>query len=119
MMVDQLQILLETTEEETQDQTNKVLIEELQSLGNIEPIIKEWSMASKMRIWLQEKRKDISNSVNEKYQSKSKQGHHEDQKDEGWEAIDTTDHQKDILKINQTEIRNEENEKIDMLVEKV
>ena len=66
MMVDQLQMSLDTVEGETQDQKNKVLMQELESLGNINSIIDAWKMASKMRIWLQEKRKDISNSVNEK-----------------------------------------------------
>ena len=64
MMVDQLDMSMGEVEEGPGQ--NKALMEELESLGGIEGILERWAIASKMRIWLQEKRKDISNMIKKK-----------------------------------------------------
>jgi hypothetical protein len=49
-------------ESKIEDEFSHILVE-LKSLSNIEPIIQCWEASSKIRIWLQEKRRDISNNL--------------------------------------------------------
>ena len=48
------------------NQRNEELIEELKSLGNFQPFLQRWESASKMRTWLKEKQKDISNKIEQR-----------------------------------------------------
>ena len=79
MMVDQLEMSMEMVDEGApENQKNKQLMEELKSLGNIEPILDRWEIASKMRIWLQDKRKDISNNIKKKADAEHKRKEEEE-----------------------------------------
>ena len=55
-MVDLIDGLYDTVEATNDNQRNKLLIEELNSLEGSAPIFETWIMASKMRIWLKEKK---------------------------------------------------------------
>ena len=66
-IIDQLEMTLETIDEDmNENQKNKQLLEDIKELGDLNPILERWESASKMRVWLQEKRKDISNSIKHK-----------------------------------------------------
>ena len=49
-----------------ENQRNKELVGELKSLENFQPFIQRWESASKMRTWLKEKQKDISNKIEQR-----------------------------------------------------
>lgn len=70
MIIDHLEMAeqeLDTSLNE--NQKNKQLLEELNSVSDIEPFKQRWESASKMRIWLQEKKRDISNAIKKKADS--------------------------------------------------
>ena len=71
-MLNQFEISIELAEGDTQNQINKVIMEDLQQLDDIQPILETWKMASKMRIWLQEKRKFIANKVKSAFDEEEK-----------------------------------------------
>ena len=140
MMIDQLEMSMETVEGENQDQINKALMEELKELEIIDSIFDRWEMASKMRSWLQEKKKDISNSVkkkaeaeqkrkeeqrilmeeNEMEENEKKEEEEKDHKSNDEETIDTTKEKKfTVPSIDESELRKKENEQIKMIVKKV
>mmetsp|Transcript_42159 Transcript_42159/g.48927 ORF Transcript_42159/g.48927 Transcript_42159/m.48927 type:complete len:566 (+) Transcript_42159:2966-4663(+) len=139
MMVDQLEMSLYSADDSmTENQKNKMAMEELLELGNIKPILDRWDTASKMRIWLQEKRKDISNSVKKKVeaeykkreddralqeiQEKTAHEHEQDSKQQhDEETIDTTSKagsQKQDSSM-QDEITKREEEQVAQLLKKV
>lgn len=135
MMVDHLEMSMDLVDEKaTQNQKNKELMEELKTMGSIEPILERWEMASKMRIWLQEKRKDISNSIKKKADADQKKKE-QDMKDSAQaneetkekngedeeETIDTTSKKNEIKveSISQEEIMKREKEQLSILIERV
>ena len=62
-MITQLETSIELVEGDSQNKINKELMEELKQLDDVDSIFESWKMASKMRIWLQEQRKNIANKV--------------------------------------------------------
>lgn len=67
MIIDHLEMAEQELDSDlNENQKNKQLLEELRSVSDIEPFIQRWESASKMRIWLQEKRRDISNAIKKK-----------------------------------------------------
>ena len=50
-----------------EDQQNKALTEELKTTTELKPFLDRWENSCKMRIWLQEKRRDIANSMQKKF----------------------------------------------------
>ena len=62
-MISQLQISIELVEGDDKNTANKAIMEQLRQLDGVNYILESWKMASKMRIWLQEKRKNIANQV--------------------------------------------------------
>ena len=62
-MVSQLQTLIELADGDNQNKANKAIMDKLRQLNGAHYILESWKMASKMRIWLQEKRKTIANQV--------------------------------------------------------
>lgn len=137
-IIDQLEMTLETLDEDmNQNQKNKQLLEEIKELGDLDPIIQRWESASKMRIWLQEKKKDISNSIKHKVEQEFKKKEEADKmleetKDKAAqdveidtkqsndeETIDTTSKDKSNSAAIHDEIIRRENEQIKLLVKKV
>lgn len=135
MMVDHLEMSLDMIDETAnQNQKNMELMKELQSMGSIKPILDRWEMASKMRIWLQEKRKDISNSIKKKADAEQRRReeeiklleeakkHVEEAKDDEEEVIDTTgkgNKESKVEPISQEELLRREQEQIVVLVRRV
>ena len=137
-IIDQLEMTLETIDEDmNENQKNKQLLEDIKELGDLNPILERWESASKMRVWLQEKRKDISNSIKHKVEQEFKKKE-EDEKaleetkektaqdieidtkegnDE--ETIDTASKGKPSNAAIQDEIFKREDEQIKQLVKKV
>lgn len=138
-IADQIEISLESIDDSmNENKINKQIMEELKELGDITPIIERWESASKMRIWLQEKRKDISNYIKRKVEAefekrkdeqqleeiKEKSAHeteidHKEDNDE--ETIDTsskTTKKKEDKEIHH-EILKREEEQIALLIQKV
>ena len=62
-MVSQLQTSIELVDGDNQNKANKAIMDKLRQLNGANYILESWKMASKMRIWLQEKRKIIANQV--------------------------------------------------------
>ena len=62
-MISQLQISIELVEGDDKNTANKAIMEQLRQLDGVNYILESWKMASKMRIWLQEKRKTIANQA--------------------------------------------------------
>ena len=137
MMIDQLEMSMDTVEGENKNQINKALMEELKELETIDSILDRWAMASRMRIWLQEKKKDISNSVKKKAEAEQKRKEEEqrilmeenekkeeEEKDhksnDDEETIDTTKEKKfTVPPIDESDLRRKENEQIKIIVKKV
>ncbi|CAI2362161.1 unnamed protein product [Moneuplotes crassus] len=84
MLFDQIDIFMSDCDQNMPgDLKNKECIEEIKSLGNVQGIFDRWKSASKMRIWLQEKRTDIANSVKKELERKAKmQQNQENSKEE-------------------------------------
>jgi hypothetical protein len=138
MMVDTLEISMGEMDESTPlKQRNKELMEELESLGGIEGILERFSIAAKMRIWLQEKRKDISNSIKKKADAERRRKEDEEKllkeiemktsedieedekKPDDEDTIDTSSVKTKIEHISNDELLKREKEQIDVLVKKV
>lgn len=141
MMVDHLELSLDMVDEDAnENQKNKQLMEELNSLDSIKPILDRWEIASKMRIWLQDKRKDISNTIKKKADAELRRREEEerlleetkektaediekDNKEEhDEETIDTTSKKNGGSKIEpvpEEELLRRESEQITLLVKKV
>jgi hypothetical protein len=138
MMVDQLEMSLDMIDESaTENQRNKELMEEIQSLGSVQGIFDRWAKASAMRIWLQDKRKDISNSIKKKADAEHRRKQEEekllkenemknaediekDTKEENdEETIDTTSKKSKVEPIPQEELLKREKEQLKILVGKV
>ena len=67
MIVDTLEITSQELDENLNDnQRNKALTEELKTTIELKPFLDRWENSCKMRIWLQEKKRDISNSIKKK-----------------------------------------------------
>ena len=109
-------------------------------MGNIKTIFDRWATASKMRIWLQEKRKDISNMIKKKadveqrrkeeeeimLQENKKKAAEDIEKDtkevHDEETIDTTSKKKNtcvVEPVSHDELLKREKEQLDILVKKV
>jgi len=122
-----------------ENQKNKQIMEDLKELGDMTPIIERWESASKMRMWLQEKRKDISNYIKKKVEAEFQKKREEEQQleeikeksaheieidtkeDNDEETIDTsskTTKNKDNQEI-QSEIMRREEEQMASLIKKV
>ena len=72
-IIDQIELILETLDEDmNENQKNKQLLEDIKELRDINPIIERRESVRKMRIWLQEKKKDISNSIKHKVEQEFK-----------------------------------------------
>ena len=139
-IIDQIEISLESWDESmNENQKNKQIMEDLKELGDMTPIIERWESASKMRMWLQEKRKDISNYIKKKVEAEFQKKREEEQQleeikeksaheieidtkeDNDEETIDTsskTTKNKDNQEI-QNEIMRREEEQMASLIKKV
>lgn len=139
-IIDQIEISLESWDESmNENQKNKQIMEDLKELGDMTPIIERWESASKMRMWLQEKRKDISNYIKKKVEAEFQKKREEEQQleeikeksaheieidtkeDNDEETIDTsskTTKNKDNQEI-QSEIMRREEEQMASLIKKV
>ncbi|CAI2387911.1 unnamed protein product [Moneuplotes crassus] len=110
-IVDRIEMFMEDCKEDMpQNQKSKDCIEKLQSLGDTSGIFDRWKDASKMRIWLQEKQKDISEKLQKKLKSRNSENN-EDSKEEA--KIETKEIKKlknmseeDILKMEQEDVEN-------------
>ena len=103
------------------NQKNKDCIEELKSLGDTSGIFDRWKIASKMRIWIQEKQKDISEQVKKRVEAENtekdeKNENNENSKEE--EKIETGGEEKS-LKISEEDILKMELEAVDALLKNV
>lgn len=79
-IIDQVEISLESVDDTMKEnQVNKQIMDDLQELGDMTPIIDRWESASKMRVWLQEKRKDISNYIKKKVEAEFQKKREEEQ----------------------------------------
>ncbi|CAI2359604.1 unnamed protein product [Moneuplotes crassus] len=110
-IVDQIEMFMEDCEEDMpQNQRNKDCIEELQSLGDTSGIFDRWKIANKMRIWLQEKQKDISEQLKKKLESRNLENNEdskEETKTETQEIEKLKDlSEEDILKMEQEDVEN-------------
>jgi hypothetical protein len=136
MMVDQLEMSLDMVEGDNENVRNKNLMKELHDLETIQPILDRWQIASKMRIWLQEKKKDISNSVKKKAEAEKRRREEEerilhetdlkqaeedkDHKDaDEEETIDTSSKAGKASQIDEEDLRRKEEEQIKIIIKKV
>jgi hypothetical protein len=60
---------------QTETDSNNALFEELNSVTNLKSFQNQWEAASRMRVWLQEKKKDISNEIQVAKKTQNKKSH--------------------------------------------
>lgn len=97
----------------------KKLVEELKDLKCLKAFQDRWEKASKIRVWLQEKKKDISNNIRNEVNVTSGTDNIEESKidNNGEEVIDTSTKQND--KLSEKDLMQREKEEIKKLVKDV
>ena len=104
MMIDQLEMSLDSIDDSLNlNQKNKQLMDEINELEGIQPILDRWEISSKMRIWLQEKRKDISNKVRKDFEVKKAKREQEQITLEEIKSKSAQDQEKDTKEANDEE----------------
>ncbi|CAI2369874.1 unnamed protein product [Moneuplotes crassus] len=119
-LIDQIEIFFSECDESMPlNQRNNECIEELQSLGDISGILDRWKIATKMRVWLQEKKTDISNRVQKEFGTRNSI---EEESNKEEEKIDTSTRRDDADAYqgpSEDQIFEIEKERISDLVKKV
>ena len=135
MLLDQLEMSLASIDSNLSvNQANKHLTDELKSVSNIQPLFEKWESSSKMRIWLQEKKKDISNKVAKEAEQLNKQAEGTEETNKSESDIQGIDEDEEIIDTNskpdlssvknctigsETGLKEKEKQEIETLVKKV